>query len=363
MLTIILPSYNESANIERIIDELLALECGHTIEVIVVDDDSPDGTSELVRAKAQAEQRIKLVRRVGRSGLASAIKEGLLDATGEYAIVMDSDGQHETTSILEAIIYLENNIDLDLVVGSRFHHAANIQGLSRERTKGSILANRAARMSLSGKYSELTDYMSGFFAIKPSESIQYIRKVDVEGFKFLYELLAISKGNLNAIEIPLSFQKREFGESKLDLATFWDFLISIIHTFTLRSLPRRAISFGLVGCMGVVVQLTATFLLMSVGGQEFTSALLASVTIAACSNYLINNSLTFRSRRLRGRQLINGLGKFLLVSSLPIIANIGLASSIYPYLSNNSTLAQIVGILVAFIWNYAASSKLVWNTP
>ena len=361
MLSIILPSYNESANIEKIIDELLLLNCGHKIEIIVVDDDSQDGTSELVRAKAQLEQRIKLVRRVGRSGLASAIKEGLLDATGEFAIVMDSDGQHETNSIINALSHLENGVDI--VVGSRFHQQSNLQGLSKERTKGSVMANRAARISLSGNYSELTDYMSGFFAIKLDSSIEYIRKVDVEGFKFLYELLAISKGHLKAKEIPLSFRKRDFGESKLDIAIFWDFLISVLHTITLRSLPRRAISFGLVGCTGVVVQLTATFIFMSIGGQEFTSALLASVTIAACSNYLINNALTFRHRRLKGRQLINGLGKFLLVSSLPIIANIGLASTVYPYLSNNSTLAQIVGILLAFVWNYAASSKLVWNTP
>jgi dolichol-phosphate mannosyltransferase len=91
MLSIILPSYNESANIEKIIDELLTLKSNQKIEIIVVDDDSPDGTSDLVRAKAQLEQRIKLIRRVGRAGLASAIKEGLLDATGEYAVVMDSD--------------------------------------------------------------------------------------------------------------------------------------------------------------------------------------------------------------------------------------------------------------------------------
>lgn len=361
MLTIILPSYNESASIVKIIDELLRLDCGHKIEIIVVDDDSPDGTADLVRRKAQSEQRIKLVRRVGRSGLASAIKEGLLDATGEYAVVMDSDGQHETRAIIDALTYLES--DLDIVVGSRFSHDAKIQGLSKKRTRGSILANRAARISLAGEYPELTDYMSGFFALNLDKSLKYIRKVDVEGFKFLYELLAISKGHLKAGEIPLAFQERSFGESKLDLAIFWDFIISILHTITLRSIPRRAISFGLVGCTGVIVQLSVAFLMMSVAGQSFTTALPVAVTLAACTNYLINNALTFRYRRLKGRQLIIGLCKFLLVSSLPIIANIGLASAAYPYLSNNSNLAQIVGILVAFIWNYAASSKLVWNTP
>ena len=361
MLSIILPTYNESSNIERVINELLTLNTRHKIEIIVVDDDSPDGTSEIVREKAQVEQRIKLIRRVGRSGLASAIKEGLFDASGEYAVVMDSDGQHETKAIINTITYLEK--DIDIVVGSRFHHDAQIKGLSKKRTRGSILANRAARISLGGHYTDLTDYMSGFFAIKHDKLLPYIRKVDVEGFKFLFELLAVSKGNLKTKEIPLSFQERNFGKSKLDIAIFWDFLISVLHTITLRILPRRAISFGLVGCTGIVVQLSVTFLIMNLGRQDFTTALPAAVTLAACSNYLINNALTFRHRRLKGKQLINGLGKFLIVSSLPIIANIGLASAAYPYLSNNSNLAQIVGILVAFIWNYAASSKLVWNTP
>jgi dolichol-phosphate mannosyltransferase len=189
-----------------------------------------------------------------------------------------------------------------------------------------------------------------------------IRAVDVNGFKFLYELLAVSKGRLRTAEVPLSFQPRTYGSSKLDLAIFWDFLISILHSLSLRLLPRRAISFGLVGVSGVAVQLVVTQLLM-LSGLGFEQALPFAVVAAASSNYLINNALTFRFQRLKGLVLLRGLLKFLLVASLPVLANVGLASAFYSLVARDTLWAQISGILVVFVWNYAASSRFVWNTP
>ena len=95
----------------------------------------------------------------------------------------------------------------------------------------------------------------------------------------------------------------------------------------------------------------------------FESVLPISVLAAASSNYLINNALTFRSQRLRGFSIFKGLLKFLLVASLPVIANIGLATAFYNSISRNTIWAQIAGIFVVFIWNYVASSRFVWNTP
>ncbi len=96
---------------------------------------------------------------------------------------------------------------------------------------------------------------------------------------------------------------------------------------------------------------------------RFEQALTISAIIAATSNYLINNSLTFRTNRLRGLSLVKGVFKYLLVSSLPVIANVGLATLFYNEIIQDTFWAQIAGILVAFIWNYAASSRFVWNTP
>ena len=373
-LSIVLPTWNERDNIQPVLTLLQEQLRGQpfSLEILVVDDDSADGTAELVRELAREQPCLRLIRRVGRSGLASAIKEGLLDATGDLALVMDSDGQHDPGAIIRAVETLQAG-NLDLVVGSRFHAEAEILGLSGRREQGSSWANAAARFSLPRAYAGLTDYMSGFFLVRLESLLPVLRAVDVNGFKFLYELLAVSRGRLRVAEVPLTFQPRLSGSSKLDLAIFWDFLISLLHTLSFRVLPRRAISFALVGCSGVVVQLIATSLLMqgllltAAAGlaeqQRFGLALPISVVIAASSNYLINNALTFRFQRLSGLALLRGLLKFLLVASLPALANVGLAVAFFSKVASNTLLAQLAGILVVFVWNYAASSRFVWNTP
>ncbi len=361
-LSIILPSYNERENIIPLIKKLLNFDEIFDLELLIVDDDSSDGTSTVVKELCKADPQVRLIRRVGRSGLASAIKEGLLDATGDLAVVMDSDGQHEPSAIKDALIKLKKN-NLDLVSGSRFLNDSEILGLSQRRADGSSLANKFSRISLSRNYYHLTDYMSGFLVLNLQTCLPSIYKVDVGGFKFLYELLAVSKGNLKTGEIPLRFQPRTYGDSKLDLSIFWDFLISLLHSLSFRLLPRRAISFALVGLSGVIVQLTTTTILMTMLNMSFRHSLTVSVIAAATSNYLINNALTFRSNRLSGQALLKGLMKFLLVASLPVIANISLATTFYNVVARNEFWAQLIGIVVVFVWNYAASSRFVWNTP
>jgi dolichol-phosphate mannosyltransferase len=360
-VSIILPTYNERGNLDPLLTQLLGLSQQFDLEILVVDDDSADGTAELVRQRAHAEPSLRLIRRVGRSGLASAIKEGLLDATGDVAVVMDSDGQHPVSAVPDAIGMLLDR-QCDLVVGSRFHADAEIHGLSSRRETGSSWANASARFSLPSAYAALTDYMSGFLVLRLETVLPLVRRVDVNGFKFLYELLAISRGRLRVAEVPLCFQPRSYGSSKLDLAVFWDFLVSLLHSLCLRVLPRRAISFALVGLSGVAVQLLVAQLLMLLG-LAFQQALPVAVVTAASSNYLVNNALTFRFQRLRGRALLRGLLKFLLVASLPVLANVGLASAFYSLVVHNTLWAQLAGILVVFVWNYAASSRFVWNTP
>ena len=118
-LSIVLPTFNEGGSIRQVIESLLHLEEEHPIEILVVDDDSRDGTPDLVRSLARQDPRIRIIQRVGRSGLASAIKEGLIAALYPTALVMDSDGQHEPASVGEAVQLLDRE-GLDLVAGSRF---------------------------------------------------------------------------------------------------------------------------------------------------------------------------------------------------------------------------------------------------
>ena len=360
MISVIIPTFNERKNISNLVNRLLKLDIPYDIEIIIVDDNSSDGTSDIVRKLVLYEKRIRLISRVGRSGLSSAIKEGCLCASGELVAVMDADGQHEPSYIIEAIECIKK-LKVDIVVGSRFTKGSRIRGLSKSRERGSSFANFLARLSLYGFYTDLSDYMSGFFLFKRKVCIKFIEKIDVNGFKFFYELLALSRGKLKVSEIPILFKERIYGNSKLDLPVVWDFFISLIHSFMRRIIPRRAVSFGLVGSIGVFVQLCTIYFLMAVSSLAFEKVLPVGVIVAASSNYIINNILTFRTKKLVGKSFYLGLFKFLLVSSLPIIANIGITNLFYNQLSVNTLMSQIGGILVVFIWNYAASSKVVWN--
>ena len=359
-LSVVLPTYNERDNVAPIVAELLPLQRLCDLEILFVDDDSADGTAEVVRELAHRHPPVRLIRRVGRAGLSSAIKEGILDATGDLVVVMDCDGQHEPATIAAAVETLHRT-GVDLVVGSRFHPEARIHGLSERRERQSTWANAVARFSLP-HYRRLTDYMSGFFVLRPEAALPFVRRVDVNGFKFLYELLSLCGGRLRVEEVPLRFQPRITGDSKLDLAIVWDLGVSILHTLLWRSVPRRAISFALVGASGVVVQLAFSRLLMGLG-IPFERALPPAVVAAASSNYLINNALTFRFQRQRGMALLRGLLKFLVVASLPVLANVGVASAFYSLVAEDTFWAQLAGIVVVFVWNYAASSRFVWNSP
>ena len=147
-LSIVLPTYNERDNIQPVLKEIFQLASDYILEILIVDDNSSDGTSDLVKSLAKKDSRIRLIRRVGRFGLSSAIKEGLLNATNDMAVVMDADGQHQPSDALYAVKELINT-NSDLVVGSRFIDTSSISGLSNRRAIGSNSANNLARISLS----------------------------------------------------------------------------------------------------------------------------------------------------------------------------------------------------------------------
>ena len=206
MITIVIPTFNEIKNISEIINQLLILDLSSDIEIIIVDDNSSDGTADKVRELVHNDKRIRLINRVGRSGLSSAIKEGCLCASGELVVVMDADGQHEPSYIKKALNFIDSS-KVDIVVGSRFKTGSKIRGLSKKRERGSSLANALARLSLYGYYSYLTDYMSGFFVFKRKVCLEFIEKIDVNGFKFFYELLAVVKENLKLMKFQFFLKK------------------------------------------------------------------------------------------------------------------------------------------------------------
>ena len=117
----------------------------------------------------------------------------------------------------------------------------------------------------------------------------------------------------------------------------------------------------MVGISGVFVQLFITSFLVEIFFFDFYNALPFAVILAATSNFLINNQVTFRSDRLKNRALLIGLLKFLMIASLPVIANVGITTAFYKYISADKFIAQIAGIAIVYAWNYLASSSFVWK--
>ena len=145
-------------------------------------------------------------------------------------------------------------------------------------------------------------------------------------------------------------------------AVFWDQLVSLLERITGGMVPRRVISFALVGLSGTVVH-AGLFLILRTWGWSFLHSQSVAVAAGASSNYWVNNRLTFRSRRLRGRALFIGLIKFLLVCSPGLVANILVSTVTYANMSRQGLGigALLAGIVVDFIWKYTASSRFVWN--
>ena len=180
--------------------------------------------------------------------LSSAIREGLLAACGEVAVVMDADGQHEPEAVQRAVDrLLAGDLTSDgqpLSPGGQHCRALG------QPVKGSERANQLAASVF--RVRSALRLHERLFCPALERCNSAIRAVDVSGFKFLYELLAVSKGQLKVEEIPLNFRSRQAGDSKLDNAGLGLAGVAV-HTATFRLLPRRAVSFGMVGLSGMVV--------------------------------------------------------------------------------------------------------------
>lgn len=214
-VSVVLPTYNEAATITRVVDNAL-LWLGKTadVEVIVVDDDSPDGTAELARRTYRADDRVQVIQRTSERGLSSAVLRGFLEARGRYAICMDADGQHPADRLPRLLAELQDGADV--VVGSRHVDGGSIEGWARSRiltSKGATLLARAFVPAAR----ELTDPMSGFFGVDRDVVDDEILEIaDPHGYKILLELVAlVSDAELR--DVPITFRDRQAGESKLTL--------------------------------------------------------------------------------------------------------------------------------------------------
>ena len=365
-LAVVLPTFNERRNVASMIARLDAALEGIGWEAIFVDDDSPDGTADEVRREAATDQRIRVIQRIGRRGLASAAIEGMCATAAPYVAVMDADHQHDP-ALLQAMLEAVRSGECDLAVASRFADGANVDAWNdSEREKASVLANALAR-KVTGV--ALTDPMSGYFLMRSEQLRRNAHRLSGIGFKIFLDILATVERPVRIKEFPLAFAARAGGESKLDRTVVFEFLVGLYDKWLGRTIPTRFALFGTIGAVGVVVHMAVLSAFLAIFGgsfeDQFVTTFEAGQTVAALVamtfNFVLNNALTYSDQRLRGLgALARGWLKFALTCSIGLLANVGVAAALvregmptYP--------AAFVGILIGSVWNYALSSRFVWG--
>ncbi|TBW37221.1 glycosyltransferase family 2 protein [Siculibacillus lacustris] len=355
-LSIVVPTFNESANVPELVRLLTLALDGIAWEVIFVDDDSPDGTSSVAKAVAQREPRVRCLRRVGRRGLAGACIEGILSSAAPIVAVMDADLQHDETILPTMLAAIRDGAEL--VVGSRYVDGGSSgSGLSSIRQWGSETATKLARRFL---HIELGDPMSGFFMLRREKVEAIAGSLSREGFKILLDIVASNPEPLKTVEVPFTFRERQAGESKLDSLVTAEYLGLLFSKLSGGLVPVRFLMFLAVGASGVVIHLAALKVFYHGLLMRFSWAEFAATMVAMTWNFVLNNQLTYRDRRLSGFSFLVGLVTFYVVCSLGTLANVGVASWLFE-MHSGLWLAGFAGAVMSSVFNYAASSVLTWR--
>jgi dolichol-phosphate mannosyltransferase len=355
-LSVIVPTFNERDNVTVLYRRLEATLAGIAWEVVFVDDNSPDGTWDVVRALARRDSRVRCVRRIGRRGLSGACIEGILASSAPYAAVIDADLQHDETQLPKMLSLLTSG-EAELVVGSRYIEGYKSEGFNKQRAGASALATEVAKQVLQV---EIADPMSGFFMIRTDRFEQLAPKLSVHGFKILLDIVATAHGTLRTAEIPYTFGARQHGESKLDSMVALDFLGLVLAKLTNDAVSLRFLLFATVGGIGLVVHLTTLFIALELFKAPFAEAQASGALVAMTSNFILNNFLTYRDQRLKGFAILRGLIAFYIVCSVGLFANVGVAFSVYDQ-EPIWWLAGMAGALMGVVWNYAMSGLFVWR--
>ncbi len=356
-LTVVAPTFNESANVGVLVERLHAALDGIAWQVIFVDDNSPDGTAEVVKAIAARDPRVSCIKRVKRRGLAGAVVEGALASAAPYVAVIDADLQHDET-LLPRMYEKIRGGNVDLVIASRYVGDGEAAGLSsRTRELGSRLANTLGRLVLR---QDVSDPVSGFFMIRREKIDQVAPRLTTEGFKILFDVIASQPAPMKIVEMPYTFRERLAGGSKLDRRIVIDYLGLLLSKLSGGIIPSRALMFGLVGASGVVINVGLAWLVLQVyPTATFALAQFIGAVVAMTSNYLINNEITYRDRRKHGLGLAVGYLKFCALCSVGLAANVAVGAMVHQ-LFGYAVLASISGTVFGALWNYATTALAVW---
>ncbi|ODP36510.1 glycosyltransferase [Sphingomonas turrisvirgatae] len=357
-LAVIVPTFNERDNVRALTEAVAHALSGTSFEIIFVDDDSSDGTREVLSQIAAERGNIRMIHRIGRRGLSTAVTEGMLSTTAPYVAVIDADMQHDER-ILPDMLRLLRDGEADLVIGSRYVEGGGIGEWDAKRATVSSTATKLAKLITSA---DITDPMSGFFAITRPALNGAVRSLSGQGYKILLDIAASTQAPLRIRELPYHFRTRQHGESKLDALIVWEYLLLLVDKLIGHIVPARFVSFMFIGGLGVFVHMGVLGTMGAVGAS-FLWAQASATIIAMVFNFFVNNTLTYRDRRLKGFvPVTRGLLTFMLVCAVGAFANVGIADYLFSDYHYGWLSAGLAGILVGVVWNYATSSVVTWRS-
>ena len=356
--SIIIPAYNERDNIPLVVDLLEKLLPSDNWEIVFVDDDSKDGSREVLMRLSRENPRVRFIRRIGRRGLASACLEGMASSSADVFAVMDCDLQHDETILPAMLRAFEEDPKLELAVGSRYTGRGGGTG---EWSKSRVFVSRfATRLGSVIRKTELTDPMSGFFAIRRELFEETVRKMTGKGFKILLDIVLSAGRPLRVREFPYEFRTRQHGESKLDIVVAFEYLYLLADKIFGRFVPVRFVLYIFAGLSGLLLHLAVLGALHRLAEWPFVTAQIAATLTAMVSNFLVNNSITFRQQRLKGGLLVPGLLAYMVICGIGAVVNV--QSAEYLFEKNIPWwFAGAAGALVGAVWNYAVSTQIVWT--
>ena len=355
-LSIIIPTYNEKENIVELVRRLDAVLSKIDWEAIFVDDNSPDGTADLVRNVSENDGRISCLSRLDRRGLSSACIEGMSLARAPIIAIMDADLQHDESLLPEMYHEFENS-DRDIVVGSRYMDGGGTGEWGALRL---LISRAATRMSRMFVPKGLTDPMSGFFMMRREVYLETNARLYGKGFKILLDIFASSERDLSFKEFPYTFRTRNAGESKLSGNVIWDYLEFLLAKKLAPLIPSGFLLFALVGAVGVVVHMAVLWASHRVFMIPFGFAQTIAIGVAMTSNFFMNNAITYRHTPLKGSRIIAGLLSFYGSCAIGAVLNLSLAV----FLETNSInwlLSGISGGIAGAVWNFTTTKYITWR--
>ena len=368
-VSIIIPTYNESENIIPVLKSIGDhLPRNVWVEAIVVDDNSPDGTGKVVEdyitdSQNEAEYSINVIHRKAKSGLSSAILDGIQHSSSETVVVMDSDFSHPPKIIPQLVEELSTS-DCDIVIASRYTKGGEVSGWS---TKRKLISKGATGIAKAGLGVNESDPMSGFFAFK--RKILEGIKFDAIGYKMLLEILVKTKG-AKVKEIPYTFTDRTRGSSKLDSSTMFDFVTSVwklyryghtakvSDTRTSIRFISKAGRFYTVGASGLLVNYLVSLLFAdAVVNFWYIHATIIGIAVSMTSNFILNKIWTFEDRNFEAKKTLAQYGKFVGFSSLGALIQLGMVYVLVDNYQIIYPLALIIAVIIAASSNFILNKK------